>query len=271
MNTTALQKQDEKLKRIQTHKNYDIVSKKIRKLLSATAQTFIPELAEALAKDWYPQLSLEQIKNNKEARESIRDKIFEDWSKDQGPYSQDNIWSDITIRVRLPKWLKNPTQQMTTVQAREMAREAKIELKSSISEREKQKLENFATTLPDTVIIPEPKNKDVIDDEEWERMAPSSKYLEIGEKGKTVMEQVQEIRGGAFRLFSGLTEKTRFPSFHDEDLILDYIKPTREFRRSLVSEMDESQRIDMYNNLGAVDAVVQDMLEILEQNKSKKK
>ena len=75
MNTTALQKQDEKLKRIQTHKNYDIVSKKIRKLLSATAQTFIPELAEALAKDWYPQLSLEQIKNNKEARESIRDKI----------------------------------------------------------------------------------------------------------------------------------------------------------------------------------------------------
>ena len=61
-------------------KRYDKVVKKIKKLLGATAQTFIPELCEALSQDWYPYLTKEQIQNDKKLRDSIRNKIFEDWS-----------------------------------------------------------------------------------------------------------------------------------------------------------------------------------------------
>ena len=45
-------------------KHYDEVAIKVRKLLSASGQTFIPELAEGLRQDWCPELSDEKIRNN---------------------------------------------------------------------------------------------------------------------------------------------------------------------------------------------------------------
>src|SRR4249920_3754990 len=136
-------------------KRYDVVAKKIRKLLSATAQTFIPELCEALRLDWYPELSEEQIHNDKEARDSIRDKIFGDWSRDQGKHSEDNIWTDMTIRRNLTDWLRNPNSQTeSNLERLSRMRDEKMKRKSLISEREKQKLEDVANKLPDSVIIP---------------------------------------------------------------------------------------------------------------------
>ena len=271
MNTTALQKQNEKLKRRESTRNYDSVSKKIRKLLSATAQTFIPELCEGLRKDWYPESTQEQIKNNKEARDEIRDKIQLDWST-TGQVLSENPWNESTINASFPDWLRNPTQQDSTEEARRLSREANIGKKISITEREKHKLESFVTTLPDTVIVPEPREKSSTavddDDERWEHSIPS-KYREIGAKGKTVSEQLREVRAAAITLFQRLTEKQYMPG-QDDDLVLDFIKPTREFRKALVLELDEHTKAHLYNDLGAVDAVVQDMLEIIEQNKNKK-
>lgn len=273
MNTTSLQKHDEKLKRRQNTKNYDAVSNKISKLLSATAQTFIPELCEALTKDWHPKMTQEQIKNDKQLRDEIRDKILEDWSYDYNVLKGHNIWSELTIKTYFPDWLRNPTQQDSQTEALELAREAKINKKLLISEREKQNLLDTATNLPSTVIVPEPKEKTTTveddDDERWEQSIPS-KYREIGEKGKTVSEQLREIRAAAITLFQRLTEKRYMPA-QDDDIILDFIKPTREFRKGLILELDEHAKAHLYNDLGAVDAAVQDMLEILEQNKKKNK
>ena len=143
-------------------KKYDVVAKKIRKLLSASAQTFIPELCEALKEDWFPEYTEEQIKQVKEARDNIRDKVMEDWSYEHGGrYSEDNIWSDMTIQFWFPDWLRDPVKQ--TQSAQEIlckAREARIKKRTVISDREKQKLEEVATKLPDSVIIPEQKHEE---------------------------------------------------------------------------------------------------------------
>src|SRR4249920_1947572 len=107
-------------------KRYDAVAKKIRKLLSATGQTFIPQLCEALRLDWYPELSEEQIQNDKEARDSIRQKIFKDWSYEAGGrYSEDNIWNDASIDNWLPSWLRNPIQQNASKETLKKANEAR--------------------------------------------------------------------------------------------------------------------------------------------------
>ena len=69
-------------------------------------------------------------------------------------------------------------------------------------------------------------------------------------------------------LFKALTEATHMP--HDsEDLTVDYIKPSRQFRKSLVLELDEQSRTSVWNYLGSTDAALQDMLDLLEDEMKK--
>ncbi len=102
------------IERTKTTRRYDSVSKKVRKLLSATAQTFIPELCEALAKDWYPELELHQIKNDSNARNEIRNRMFMDWG-DENKVLSDNLWKDSTINLYFPDWLRNPMRQSDSI------------------------------------------------------------------------------------------------------------------------------------------------------------
>ncbi len=54
--------------------------------------------------------------------------------------------------------MRNPIQQETTQEARQKANQMrKIQVKTSISEREKRKIEQIAEALPDSVIVPEPE------------------------------------------------------------------------------------------------------------------
>jgi hypothetical protein len=253
----------QQLKKKQSTKNYDAVSKKVRKILSATAQTFIPELCDGLKKDWYPELTQEQIKNDKEARDSIRDKIQLDWS-DTGQVLSENPWSEVTITNNFPDWLRNPTQQDSNSEALELAREArqaKINQKRLISEREKQKLVDFATVLPDSVIPPQPKEEE--EDFDIDIRAGKPMSLEQGGKPITISQAKGNIDYHAGRLFQALTDIDHLP--HNNEDVVDYIRDSREHRRKFILELDPQIRKRMYNDLGAVDAAVQDMLELLEK------
>lgn len=140
------------------HPNYDEVVKKMRKLLGA-ASSFIPEACEALRLDWYPELSQEQIKHDKEARDDIREKMFEDWSYERN--DNQGAWGDIRIQYCLPDWLKNPNQQtadylekaaanLQTAYLAKKSRLASIEI-----EAQKPAIERLVNKLPEPVILPE--------------------------------------------------------------------------------------------------------------------
>ena len=63
----------------------------------------IPKLCDALRKDWYPDLTDEQIRENKEARENIKAKIL----KDQSEQLQYMVISpEEVVQSCWPDWLK---------------------------------------------------------------------------------------------------------------------------------------------------------------------
>jgi hypothetical protein len=262
----TLQQQEQERKK-KTTKKYDAVAKKIRKLLSASAQTFIPELCEALKEDWFAEYTHEHLKQVKEARDNIRDKVFEDWSYEHGGrYSDDNIWSDRTIRINFPDWLRDPILQVNKVEALRMANEAKMHKKTCITEREKQKLEDIATKLPDSVILPKPKEPSYEGDDL--DLEGGQRFTALGEKGKTASYMKGNITYHSARLFEALTEIDHLP-YKDEDLTVEYIKPTRDYRKNLILELDEQSRKTVWNSLGSVEAAIQDMLDLLEEEMKK--
>ena len=127
--------------------------------MGATAQTFIPELCDALREDWYPFLTETAIQSNKTLRDNIRDKIFNDWSNERG--NIDSPWGDSRIKLFLRYWLKNPSEELKSSSRDNIkkATEEKIRRKNAISEREKKKIEQVAEELPDNVIVSEEEEK----------------------------------------------------------------------------------------------------------------
>jgi hypothetical protein len=246
-------------------KKYDKVTTKIRKLLGATAQTFIPELCQALKDDWFPTMSEKDLQNNKGIRDAIRERIFEDWSSERGIYSQDNIWSDATINNWLPTWLRNPIQQESNKENLRKATEIrKIQLKSSISEREKQKLDQIAEDLPDSVIVPDREEETEDEKEQWNQTFQELGVAPYGETGKSTRQLTGAISESAYKLFAALTNNDTPPT-KSSDLLVDYIRPTREFRRGLMLEVDPSRRAAIHNALHYASVAIEDMIEIIRE------
>ena len=262
MKRTKLQQQEEQYKPSsnKSTKKYDKVTQKIRKLLGATAQTFIPELAQALKDDWFPTMPHEELQQNKGIRDAIRDKILNDWSYDSRlSYSKDNVWNDATINHFLPKWLKNPSEKYTM----ESAREAKIRKKILISEHEKKKIEQIAEDLPDTVIVPEEEESEE-DKEKWNETMQELGVAEYGETGKSTRDLTGAISLHAYKLFAALTNIKNPPTSSD-DLLVDYIRPSREFRKGLMLEVDARRRASIHNALHYVSVALEDMIETINE------
>lgn len=247
---------------------YDKVSNKIRKLLSATAQTFIPDLCRALREDWYPTISEDEIHHNKSFREYIREKIFDDWSSEQGIYSKDNIWNNATIKVSLPDFLKNPAKQTEShLEKLARMREEKLKKKFSLSQPQKDKVKQLAEELPDSVIVPEeeeeePKNKWLTDEVLHELGAAP-----YGETGRSTSALTGDISEHAYKLFAALTNNKNPPTSSD-DLLVDYIRPSREFRHGLMLEVDHRRRVEIHNVLHYVSVALEDMIDIIKEIES---
>lgn len=245
-------------------KNYDFVSNKVRKLLSATAQTFIPELCEALKNDWFPTMPEKELQKNKGIRDAIRDKILNEWSNETiYSHSQDNIWSDRTIKIFFPKWLRNPSENLTM----ETAREAKINKKLLISEHEKKKIEQIAEELPQDVIVEEEEETPTgLTDETMHELGVAP----YGETGRSTRDLTGDISLYAYKLFAALTNNNSPPNTSD-DLLVDYIRPSREFRRGLMLEVGSNRRAAIHNALHYASVAIEDMIEIIDEIDRKEK
>jgi hypothetical protein len=143
-------------KKTENTKRFDAIGKKINKLLTATAGTFIPELAEALKDDWYPHLSYDIIKVNKDLQDEIRDKILSVYSYD---WREGAPWANATIQNFFPDWLRNPTMQESNKENVKIASAAaayqrKIGQQRAIFEREIEKLPEVPKEL-----APEPTGR----------------------------------------------------------------------------------------------------------------
>ena len=61
--------------------------------------------------------------------------------------------------------------------------------------------------------------------------------------------------------------RKKIPHAVDADMIVDYIKPTREEWKSLMLEADKTQKARVHNWLSFLADVIEDRLEILSQVK----
>ena len=139
----------------------------------------------------------------------------------------------------LPKWLKNPLMQTDNqIEHLRRANEAKIAKRIAISEREKQKLEQVAEELPDNVIIPE---EEPVPDEEFYGTLQELGVATYGETGKSTRALTGAISEHAYKLFATLTNDSSPPNSRS-DLLVDYIRPSRDFRRGLMLEVDSHRR-----------------------------
>lgn len=208
-----------------------------------------------------PTISESEIQKNKLLRDYIREKILEDWSYESVyKRSEDNIWSDATINHFFPKWLRHPSEKYTM----EAAREAKFRKKILISEHEKQKIDKIAEELPDSVIVPEEEEESEEEKQKFFETAQDLGVAEYGETGKSTRDLTGDISENAYKLFAALTNNKNPPN-ERSDLLVDYIRPSREFRRGLMLEVDHRRRVAIHNALHYVSVAVEDMIEIIDE------
>lgn len=211
-------------------KTYQQLLDEVKSMMSNTAAIFIPQLCEAL-KEERPELTNEEIQAD----------IYRDCH---------GIWEDSTIYKSFPSWIydqgavKRSKKGWETRYANEL--------------RSAEKLSAQLTRIH----IPEPKLETKIQDTDIE--LEDAELTKYGDKGKTLLTKYGDITRPIAELFSGLTEHEYMPHV-DEDVILDHIKPTREYRRGIVLELDEEKRTTLHNWLAWVDLAIHDMLALIQE------
>src|SRR4030095_9191 len=86
-----------------------------------------------------------------------------------------------------------------------------------------------------------------------------------GGREKSIFDIKNEIWKGARILFSALCDEKEAPYTAEEDLLVDYIKPTREYRLTLAYELDKSQRANIHNLLHSVIEASEDMIDQIDK------
>lgn len=216
-------------------KSYEQLSQEVRDIVGKTAVVYVPELAYALKNEGY---------SNQEAR----DKILEDFG-DKHPWADNTIYEVFPIELRDPEDKKHGHRTSVS----EVKRQTAI-----------QELKQTFKPIPKPT---EPVHERV--EETDDDIGLSEELQPIGENGKDTMSTYGEINAAARNLWTALTGKDNFPGF-DEDFIVDYIKPTREYRKKFILEL-KHQKSDMLSlsrlkrNLVLADHVLGDMLELVDE------
>jgi len=230
-------KQKKKLK-----KSYAELLEEFSNTKKRIAVVYIPLLCEAM-RDENPSMSYLDIK----AR-VVSDAVTQGWNE---PY---------VVRC-LPSWVLEADPYRDYKHERTL---------KSWESRNKNKLESLhrkvALINEEISEPPEPKQKEIT--EEADQQMHELGIAKFGESDKSVRELKGDITEAAAQLFKALTQKDDMPDESD-DLIVDYIKPTREFRRSLSLELDETARTTIYNWLHYTNAAIEDMMQIISEVKDK--
>lgn len=243
-----MSKQEILVKKTEKTPNYDKISNNVKKLLTATAATYIPELCDALRKDWFPRATNSTFarEENKPVRDEIRERILDDWSNQRN--WSDSPWGDDSIRQWFPDWLKNPA----------MIEPNKINsAKGNAAKKYKQILGSLSPKIFNEKTIdqlPEvPKQLLTEHEEEEEEGGPtqwgSGTIVEPTEKYTPTPEKLYEdaIHGLA-KAWSALTNADHIPGIA-EDVFLDYIKPSDKHRLRILKGLDEGSATHLINVL----------------------
>jgi hypothetical protein len=224
-------KQKKKLK-----KSYAELLEEFGNTQKRIAVVYIPQLCDAL-KEENPEMSFAEIK-----RKVVDDAVLQGWNEGH------------IIRC-LPSWLIEDDPNHKRVKKNWETRHANV-LKSS-----SEMFEKITRNIPEL-----PQQKEREPSEEVDQQMHELGIAKFGESDKSIREIKGDITEAAAQLFKALTQKDDMPD-ESEDLIVDYIKPTREFRRSLSLELDETSRTTIYNWLHYTSAAIEDMLNIIKESK----
>lgn len=231
------QKQDTKKK---TKKSYAQLLKEAEETTKKVAAVYVRQLCEAL-RDENPDMSYAEI----------RETVFADcsaigWGGKTGS----------TIYHNFPSWLVEDDPNHKRVVKNWETRHANI-LKSSADSAEKLKKD-----LKDVPLPPEPKTREV--DEKFDETMHELGVAEYGETGKSTRDLTGDISEHAYKLFAALTNNNSPPNTSD-DLLVDYIRPSREFRKGLMLEVDSHRRAAIHNALHYVSVAIEDMIEVIDE------
>jgi hypothetical protein len=207
--------------------NYDKVTHDVKKLLTATAATYIPELCDALRQDWFPRATDNTFARdeNKPVRDEIRERILDDWSNQRNWL--DSPWGDDRIRLWFPDWLKHPNH----VEANKIGSAASVAARKYSQKllSERSDFQNLSRNLPEI-----PKQLSQLQEEEEEEVSYESyKPYEPPEPEMPTPQRVYEDTVTyAEKLWSTLVTtnihkpKKLIPA-QTSDPLIDFIKPSR--------------------------------------------
>ena len=209
----------------------------MRKTVGELGYLFIPELCELLKQE-HPEYTNIQI----------QDQVTDDCC---------DIWERSSIYVYLPSWVHNQAK----VAAAKKAWETKESKKLKACKNVFTELSSVSISEPR---LPQPKERFTEVDEELDKELHGLGLGKFGETNKSIRELYGDITEAAGNLFKAMSQHD-IPYSDDEDLIVDHIKPTREFWRSLMLEFDEVKRTRVHNWLSYIVEMAEDRLEILKQ------
>lgn len=221
-------------------KEYDQKFEEIKSITSKTKQAYVPILCKIIKKGW-PHYT----------NEEIQDKVIRDCDQKLG-WNEDYIYSCIPSDFR---------PQQAKVRARQKFSQEKIEKENAPKIEQALKYFDKITEIP-IKDPPQPK----AEPEEFEISEEMDEKLtemgmgRFGSQGKTLRAVLGDINEGLAKAFKGLTEARYMPTEND-DLIVDIIKPSREFRKSLALELDDRHRTTLHNWCHYVSVAIEDMIE----------
>jgi len=194
-------------------KSYSELLADIKKIFSQTAAVYIPQLCEAL-KEEQPDYT------NGEIQRTIERDL-------------EGINTPLTIYQYLPTWMRDEKASQGSYKSWETRNANKL----------KKAKENFALITSNPIAEP-PAQKEEDEDIEF----GDKELMTFGKEGKTILRQVGDVTHGCGVLFEALTGIDHLPH-NDEDLTLDYVKPTRDKRKSIIEESDEAMHKTLWNSL----------------------
>lgn len=213
-------------------KEYDRKFEEIKDITSKTKQKYVPELCEILRK-------ADPTLKGKE----IGDKVKQDCEDRLG-------WNWDTVQQYLPSFAVNEKASQSAKKRYEAQNREKLEKISKIFGN----LQSVNIPPP-----PEPKERSSYSEELDEKLTDIG-LGSYGEGGKTIFGIRGDIHQGARICFRALCDDKEIPYGADEDVLVDYIKPTREYRLNIALESSESERADLHNIMHNLILAAEDMI-----------
>lgn len=222
----------EQIQRKKSKKSYEELLNEAREIASKTAAVFVPQMADALREE-----------NPQWTNQEIQDKIYLDCK---------GIWEEGTIYVSFPSWVHNQKSVATAKKGWETRNERKL-----------QEAKKLFGRLNENELKPL-KLRHEEEEEEPDEYIGEPMLESYGDNEESPLTVYGKINGPMRELFKALTNK-ELPTSTEIDLILEYLKPTREYRKGIFYEIEKDMRTYMYNAMVYTRDALNDTLKILDE------